>query len=324
MKFCRVLILLQGLLFVVGSFAVGECSRAQAPAKEKQTLPSPAERVPAHAKVLIGCWQNEEDNDRVIRFSAKKCYFARLGGARLRIAKATYEPGKIVSEAWGKKTVYKYEFMGDRLILIPPQGKPEKYRKLARTPAELEVRPLKLGSAGDLPKKEIDSIKGELARRARLDQKVRSGKVQRNELAKVDADNTKFLVQLVQRIGWIDATRFGAAASNHAFLIVQHSGHLPLMLAALPQIEKDVKAKLLDPQPYALLFDRVQLSLGEKQRFGTQIGRNDKGQFVVLPLQDRQRVEQFRKEIGLFPLSVYLKILETQTGGKPIAFADDE
>ena len=62
--------------------------------------------------------------------------------------------------------------------------------------------------------------------------------------------------------------------------------------------------------------------LGEKQRYGSQIGSNDDGQLVLLPLADRQRVEALRREIGLFPLTVYLKFFEKQ--GKQVKFQDDE
>jgi len=41
----------------------------------------------------------------------------------------------------------------------------------------------------------------------------------------------------------------------------------------------------------------------------------------VLPLEDKAKVEEFRKAIGLFPLSQYLQIMEQQTG-KKVKFSD--
>ncbi len=96
------------------------------------------------------------------------------------------------------------------------------------------------------------------------------------------------------------------------------------MLAALPAIESDVKAKRLDAQPYALLFDRLKVTLGEKQRYGTQLGSDEKGNLVMMPLEDRSRMEELRKEIGLFPFADYLKLIEKQSPGKPVRFADDD
>ena len=43
-----------------------------------------------------------------------------------------------------------------------------------------------------------------------------------------------------------------------------------------------------------------------------------------MPLEDRPRVEELRKEIGLFPFTDYLRLFEKQNGGKPVKFADDE
>src|SRR5262249_36922372 len=108
-----------------------------------------------------------------------------------------------------------------------------------------------------------------------------------------------------------------------AFLIVQHSFHIPLMMAALPLIEQDMKAKRLDGKPYAMLFDRLQLELGKKQKYGTQLGANGRGDMVLMALEDRKNEDAFRQAIGLTPLADYLKLIE-KTYGKPAKFQDDE
>jgi hypothetical protein len=59
---------------------------------------------------------------------------------------------------------------------------------------------------------------------------------------------------------------------------------------------------------YAILYDRLQLNLGCKQRYGRQVAKDSEGQPMVLPLEDASKVEQFRKEIGLPPLAEYLKL----------------
>lgn len=126
----------------------------------------------------------------------------------------------------------------------------------------------------------------------------------------------------MQEVGWIDVGRFGADAANAAFLLVQHSANTPLMMAALPIIEKDVKAKRLDGEPFALLYDRLQLMLGGKQRYGTQLSANDKEDLVVPALEDRKKVDEYRKELGLPPLAEYLKLFESGTG-KKVEIIDD-
>ena len=183
---------------------------------------------------------------------------------------------------------------------------------------------MKLGDSKHLPEEKVLAVRDELKKRGILDQEVRTDPTKQKDMAKVDAGNTKFLIELVQELGWIDVERFGEASSNEAFLIVQHSLNVPLMLAALPPIEKDVKSKRLDGQPYALLFDRLRVTLGEKQRFGSQLGSDLQGELLLMPLEDRMRVDDLRKELGMTPLAEYLKYFEKQNGGKPIRFLNDD
>jgi len=96
------------------------------------------------------------------------------------------------------------------------------------------------------------------------------------------------------------------------------------MLAALPEIEKDMKAgKMNDGQTYALLYDRTKIFSGQKQRYGTQISTADDGTPIVDPLEDRKNVDQLRKEIGMPPLAEYLLSFE-KSAGKKAKFADDK
>jgi hypothetical protein len=196
---------------------------------------------------------------------------------------------------------------------------------------ETTIKPMTLGSPKPLPKKIVQKIKVELMKRFEVDQKVRKGidptKIDQSQMdlmQKTDTENTLYLKNLVATHGWTDVNRFGANTSNAAFFIVQHSGDVALMQAVLPEIEKDVKAKHLDAQAYAFLYDRTQIMVGKKQRFGTQIGVTEDGNLLVLALEDTARVEIFRKEIGLFPLSQYFEIVKAQYKGKEIIFEESQ
>jgi hypothetical protein len=274
---------------------------------------------------LLGSWLDQDDKAQVIHFEPAKCIFARLGEPdSARFARASFKPGKISTASWGRRTEYSVVLKDGALSISElPAGKTRTYRKLEVSPPEAQVKPLQLGERGALPDARIHSIQAELKRRGELDQRVRTDPSQQKDMANVDAGNTAFLVDLVREVGWIDVERFGAASAQHAFLIVQHSGKIPLMLAALSPIEQDVKAKRLDAQPYALLFDRLKVTLGEKQRYGTQLGSDEKGELLVMPLEDRSRIEELRKEIGLLTMADYLKLFVEQNGGKPVRFEDD-
>jgi hypothetical protein len=220
---------------------------------------------------------------------------------------------------------------GFRVAGMPESPESHLLRKLDSVPPELELKPLVLGAPGPLPPERVKEIQDELDLRGKKDQEVRQGLIEfpnggrevsaLEAMRKVDTDNTGWLKKTVAAVGWTDAARFGPEAAQSAFLIVQHSGDLPLMMAALPEIEKDVKAKRVDAQDYALLFDRSRIFLGDKQRYGTQLMPGPGGTMRILPLEDRARVEELRKEIGLFPLSQYVKM---QGGKEPEFMEEDE
>jgi hypothetical protein len=168
--------------------------------------------------------------------------------------------------------------------------------------------PVVLGAAKDLPPDRVDAIRAELARRVEIDQAVRRDSSRHGEMPKVDADNTAYLRKLVTEVGWIDARRFGREAAGAAFLIVQHSGDLPLMAAALPVIEMEVEAGHLAGQEFALLYDRLRLMRGGKQRYGTQVVVRPNGDQVVERLEDPDHVDERRRKVGLGPLADYLEL----------------
>jgi hypothetical protein len=136
--------------------------------------------------------------------------------------------------------------------------------------------------------------------------------------------NLRFLTALVQEVGWLDTARFGEKTSVYATILLKHTGDLPLSLAALPFIERDLKLTG-DGQSYAVLYDGVQLELGRKQRYGTQIAVDAQGNPYVLPLEDPAKVDEYLKEMGVPPLSQYLAdVSKYLYQGKPVRLAKPE
>ena len=169
----------------------------------------------------------------------------------------------------------------------------------------------------------IDAIRKELLERREREQAPRrqfhdffmSGKSQEEirssplvaEMHRVDAENVAYLKTLVQEHGWPDAERFGPEAASAAFLIVQHSDDTELMSMALPFIEADVKAKRLNGDAYALLYDRLNLRLNRPQRYGSQVSYNEQGDPIADNLEDPEHVDERRLELGMIPLATYLQ-----------------
>ena len=269
---------------------------------------------------LLGCWQRIDDEpDQMMRFEAAR--FINVGKDYREILPVSYDQGKVfLIPNDGPKTALVLA-LKDGVLTVTNGDHTEKYKKLTSVPSQLDLSPLKLGASVVLPANKVKSVHDELVKRIVEDQAVRTQADRQNDMGSVDRDNTKWLRELVEEVGWIDVKRFGSETATKAFLIVQHSGDLRLMQAALPEIEKDMQSGVGDPQDYALLYDRLKLNLGEKQRYGSQIGQNDKGESVMLPLEDKNKVEAYRKAIGLFPLSQYLQIMKQQTG-KAVKFPE--
>lgn len=210
---------------------------------------------------------------------------------------------------------------------IPGSDEPEQieasYRRLQAVPDLFDLTPLNLGPADPLDPERLQQLTAELASRTERDQEVRqifsSGarptREQIGEVMAVDEANTAWLREIVQELGWIDVERFGAEAATDAFLLVQHSGDLPLMLAALPLIERDVESGVLRGANFALLYDRSQLALGRHQRYGSQLVPGPDGMFVA-PLEDAANVDTRRAELGMEPLAEYIDRFRSRQPGE--------
>lgn len=202
------------------------------------------------------------------------------------------------------------------LLRTEIEGQVTEYRRLRSVPEECGFAKVPIGEPREMPWEQRDAITREIHERMLKDDGMpgNSGPTSRTVI-----ENREYLKKLIHEIGWIDLRRFGKEGSGNAIILAQHSGELPLMVAILPFVEKEYKGAGDDSVMYAILYDRLQLNLGRKQRYGTQVGKDSEGNPVVLPLENASKVEQFRKEIGLPPLTEYLKLAsEGLYGGKSI------
>jgi hypothetical protein len=140
------------------------------------------------------------------------------------------------------------------------------------------------------------------------------------QFADLAMKNIEYLRGLLLEVGWIDVQRFGYGASNSAFLLLQHSWDVPVMVAVLPYLKKDVDQGLMESDTYALLYDRLQLALGSRQRYGSQIARTPQGEIFVLPVEDKPaEVDSLRHQLGLIPLADYVHVF----GASTVQFSSD-
>ncbi len=138
-------------------------------------------------------------------------------------------------------------------------------------------------------------------------------------LQEVDADNRRYIRELLADVGWIDSERFGKGAVAAATIMIKHHGDLAVQVAALPFVERQFSREGRSAEPYVVLFDGLRINLGQPQRFGSQIGEDLLGKPCVLDLEDPVKVDDFRKEAGLAPLGEYLgQVSHLIFGGRPV------
>lgn len=176
----------------------------------------------------------------------------------------------------------------------------------------MEFEPLSLGMMKPLSKERVQLIQEQLEQRMQRDQAALKKKVKRTEtpgeVESVTEENTTYLLGLVRVVGWIDRDRFGLEAAHQAVILTQHSGHVPLALAALPHVEKDFKGASDSPETYPVFLDWLRLTLGDCQRYGSRIELDEEGGPVLAPLESPKRIEQIRAEQGMPPLDKYLDL----------------
>lgn len=138
----------------------------------------------------------------------------------------------------------------------------------------------------------------------------------RQELARIDRGHAARMWQIINQYGWPTRTEVGHEGASAAWLIVQHADHdVKLQKKALALMEPLVKKGEADGSDFALLFDRVRVNSGQKQRYGTQMHEVN-GMYEMKPLENPKKVDQWRKEVGLPPLEDYFKLIEVMYGKK--------
>jgi len=123
-----------------------------------------------------------------------------------------------------------------------------------------------------------------------------------------DSINLIKIEKILDEKGWLGANIIGEQGNSTLFLVIQHSD-IETQLKYLPMMREAVKEGNARGSSLALLEDRVALRQGERQIYGSQIGRDQEtGEYFVLPLIDPENVDKRRAEVGLGTISEYVAI----------------
>jgi len=281
---------------------------------------------------LEGAWQDRARPDHLLGFNGPQIIESQ-GGQIFRVTKLLNAQGSRLHVCeFGEDAYPEAKVVGDRLIWRESsEGQETEFHRLPIRPAALDLKPLRLPEPKPLPFSRVVEIQSELSRRFKQDQvtvRRRGTKIPGMALdsaalhqIQVSGENTAYLRSLVLEVGWIDVERFGYPTAVAAFLIVQHSLDLPLMLGAIPEIEKSTGPLGLGGADYPLLVDRTRLLQGERQIYGTQVGHRADGKPFVLPIEDRQGLDRIRGILGMIPPTEleYLRVLD---GDDQIRFSE--
>lgn len=148
-----------------------------------------------------------------------------------------------------------------------------------------------------------------------IDQKMRKNAMKTGIWDKaIDRKNTSKIKEIINKFGWPTIILVGKKASRNAWLLVQHADHdvkfQKKCLRLMENIYK-INPNLINKTNIAYLKDRVLVSEGNKQLFGTQFYTNEKGIFGPRAIKDIKNLDKRRKEYNLPPFSKYKKLIKS-------------
>jgi len=122
----------------------------------------------------------------------------------------------------------------------------------------------------------------------------------------INDENLDRIEEIIAEIGWPKRSAVGSSAAQTVFLIIQHAD-LETQKKYLPIMKEAANEKEASWSSLALLIDRIEIREGRPQIYGSQISRDQEGNFKVFEMIEPEYVNQRRKEVGLPPLENYVK-----------------
>lgn len=122
-----------------------------------------------------------------------------------------------------------------------------------------------------------------------------------------DSINLLKVKNILDNYGWLSPDVIKDKGSTTLFLVIQHAD-LTTQTKYLPLLKEAVKTGKAESNTLALLEDRIALQQGRCQIYGTQIEFDSNTQAYFVPsLCDPMNVDKKREEVGLGPISEYVK-----------------
>ncbi len=125
------------------------------------------------------------------------------------------------------------------------------------------------------------------------------------EMQAADSVNILEIKDILTTYGFPKKSKVGTANTT-IWMIIQHSDNIPaFQRECLPMLTQAALQGEIDKWQVAMLEDRIALSEGRPQKYGSQIVTNEAGKQVIYTLLDPEQVDRWRAEAGMEPLQTY-------------------
>lgn len=125
-----------------------------------------------------------------------------------------------------------------------------------------------------------------------------------------DSINLIKVKNILDTYGWLGENIISKKGASTLFLVIQHSDSLT-QVTYLPMLRKAVKKGNAAIQDLALLEDRILMTQGKEQLYGSQVKINEKtNQYEFYPIYDEKNVNRRRKKMKLNNLEEYAKFFK--------------
>ncbi len=122
--------------------------------------------------------------------------------------------------------------------------------------------------------------------------------------------NISVLKEIISQKGLPTYQLVGKESSNNFLTLVNHSfSDIPFQEKVAKLAKPEVKNKNISAPNLALMIDKMRIKSGRKQLYGTQCDYDEQGNAIIKNLFKPKAVDKRRKNMGLTPLSEYLKMM---------------
>ena len=165
----------------------------------------------------------------------------------------------------------------------------------------------------NIAKKIVELKNADLKLREQLIQNGQLKDGYNKEMEKLHNSNVKVLNEIIVHIGFPTIDKVGKEAYQAAWLIVQHAiGKPSFMKKCAKLLKNEIIENKAEQIELAYLTDRIAFFEGQPQKYGTQFDWDENGELSPSLFDNKTKVNQRRKALGLNSLEEQTKLMRQQ------------